>query len=128
MAYIDEAFYEDEYFGVDAGAEFNRFAKRASDDIDANTMNSIALADLDAAQLAGVKNATAAQVEFYVQNGDTYNESETAGSEQIGSYSRNTGYQQRKSSVALCPRARSYLEQTGLMSRAVAMIGPRRCV
>lgn len=120
MAYITLAYYTDTYFGVSAGSDFNRLAARASDDIDIATMHGIVEADLTAAELAMVQKATCAQVEYYVQNGDTYNEPETAGSEQIGSFQRSTGYQQRKSPTALCPRAAAYLEQSGLMGRGVA--------
>lgn len=120
MAYITLAFYTDTYFGVSAGSDFNRLAARASDDIDIATMHSIVEADLTAIELLLVQKATAAQVEYYVQNGDPYNEPETAGSEQIGSFQRSISYQQRKSPAALCPRALAYLEQSSLMGRGVA--------
>jgi len=120
MSYITQTYYDDTYFGVDAGTEFNRLAARASDDIDIATRYQIVVADLTAAELAMVQKATAAQLEFYVQNGDPYNEPESAGSEQIGSFQRSTGYQQRKSPAALCPRAVAYLEQSGFMNREVA--------
>lgn len=119
MSYITESYYTSTYYGVAAGTDFARLAARASDDIDIATRFQIVVADLTAAELAMVQKATAAQVEFYVQNGDMYNEPEVAGSESIGTYQRNTGYQQRKSPAALCPRAIAYLEQSGLMNREV---------
>ncbi len=123
MSYIDLAYYSDTYFGVDAGADFPRLAARASDDIDLATGHSFVFGSLTEPVLTLVKKAVCAQVEVYVQNGDTYNDGENAGSEQIGSFSRTVGYQQRKSPAALCPRARAYLEQTGLMFRGVEVLG-----
>lgn len=123
MAYIDATYYTNTYYGKSAGTDFDRYAARSSDDIDMACMQSIVLADLDPLQLELVKKATCAQVEWYVSQGDLYNESEQAGSEQIGGYSRNIGLTQRKSPVALCPRAMAYLEQTGLTNRAALIIG-----
>jgi hypothetical protein len=79
-------------------------------------LNAIVLDDLDETQLALLKKAVAAQVEYYVTNGDEYNVG-TANSESIGSYS--TSGATAKNPAALCPRARAYLEQTGLMFRGV---------
>lgn len=56
-------------------------------------------------------------------NGDEYNASERAGTMSLGSFSQTTGYQQRKSPAALCPRAVAYLEQTGLMYRGAEVLG-----
>lgn len=118
MSYITQSYYDSTYFGVSAGTDFARLAARASDDIDIATMYGIVLADLTAAELAMVQKATCAQVEHYVQNGDTYNEAESAG-EQIGSY-KAPAQATRKNPMALCPRAVAYLEQSGLMGRAVS--------
>ena len=120
MAYIDETYYENTYYGVDAGTDFARLAARASDDIDMATRYSIVLADLDAGQLALVKKATCAQVEFYVQNGDTYND-QAGGSESIGSYSHSGG---PVKAPAVSPRSVAFLEQSGLMGRQVETLGP----
>lgn len=126
MAYITLSYYKTDYLGVDPSDDtaLTRAIARASDDVDMQTGYGIVLADLDAAQLAMVQKATAAQAEFYVQNGDTYNSGEQAGSENIGAYGRTVGYQQRKSPVSLCPRARAYLEQSGLMYRGIRVLGP----
>lgn len=122
MSYTTQAFYDDTYFGVDVGTEFNRLAARASDAIDLATKQSIVVADLAADQLLLVQKACCAQIEFFFQNGDTFNEPETAGSEQIGSFQRSTGYQQRKSPAALCPVALSFIEQSGLMFRGADIL------
>lgn len=119
MAYIDSTYYQSTYYGVDAGTDFARLAERASDDVDMATQYGIVVADLSAADLAMVKKAVCAQVEFYVENGDTYNDS-SDGSESIGKFSRSTA--SRKSPASLCMRARQYLEQTGLMYRGVSVL------
>lgn len=123
MSYIDSTYYTSTYYGISAGSDFDRYAMRASDDVDLACMGSIVVADLGSRQLELVKKATCAQVEWYVNQGDIYNQSEQAGQEQIGSYSRNVGLTQRKSPVAMCPRAMAYLEHTGLTNRAAAIIG-----
>lgn len=120
MSHIDLAYYSDTYFGVDAGADFPRLAARASDDIDLATGHSFVFGSLAEPALTLVKKAVCAQVEFYVQNGDTYNEY-AAGGESIGSFSRSAGAAGSKPS-ALCPRAKAYLEQTGLMFRGVEVL------
>ena len=123
MAHITAAYYSSSYFGESAGDQFDRLAARASDDIDMATRFQVNPNILSAAQMDLVRKATAAQVEWYVLNGDTYNSQDT--SESIGSYSRTGG----KSAItgrpaALCPRAAAFLEQTGLLARNVAMLTP----
>lgn len=120
MAYITKDYYTKTYYGIDAGSEFDRLAARASDDIDLATMGQIAIEELSLQQLALVQKATAAQVEFYVINGDTFNDS-LAGDEHLGSYSRSG--RQTANPAALCARAKAYLEQAGLMSRVVKVLG-----
>jgi hypothetical protein len=123
MAYIDSTYYTSTYYGTSAGSSFDKYASRASDDIDMACMHSIVLADLDALQLALIKKATCAQVEWYVAQGDLYNEQGSASSESIGGYSRSGGGNASKSPIALSPRAMAYLEQSGLTNRACAIIG-----
>lgn len=126
MAYITLSYYKTDYLGVDPSDDtaLTRAIARASDDVDMQTGYGIVLDDLDAAQLAMVQKATAAQAEFYVQNGDTYNEAGQVSGERIGSYSRSGGAAASKSQSSLCPRARAYLEQSGLMSRGIRVLGP----
>lgn len=136
MAYVTESYYETTYFGVDAGAYFNRLAARASDDITAacpmadkdSTGEVLDQAALTVEQLALLKKATCAQIEWYVQNGDDYNEASGGNGARIGSYSEGSGGASIKRAAGLAPRAKGYLEQSGLMSRAIHVIGsPRRC-
>jgi len=136
MAYVTESYYETTYFGVDAGADFNRLAARASDDITAacpmmpkdSTGEALDQTDFTVEQIALLKKATCAQIEWYVQNGDDYNDASGGGGSRIGSYSEGSGGASVKKAAGLAPRAKGYLEQSGLMSRAVHVIGsPRRC-
>jgi hypothetical protein len=124
MAHITAAFYNDEYFGAPAEDQFPRYAARASDDIDITAGEPLNIDALPESQRILVKKATAAQVEWYVQNGDTYNEPQ-GGGESIGSYSRSglAGGHSSPSPAALSPRARAYLDQSGLMYRAVRILG-----
>lgn len=115
-AYIDATYYNSTYFGKSAGTEFDRLAARASDDVDIACLNQIVLADLDEVQLSLLKKAVAAQIEYYVVNGDEYNESGVSG-ESIGSFS--TSGARVKNPASLCPRSMAYLEQTGLMFRGM---------
>ena len=120
MAHISAAYYNDEYFGAPAGDLFPRYAARASDDIDLAIGEALDVDALPESQRNLVKKATAAQVEWYAQNGDTYNEPQ-GGGESIGSFSRSG--QAGGSPAALSPRARAYLDQSGLMYRAVRILG-----
>lgn len=121
MAYIDAQYYNSFYYGVPVGADFARLAKRASDDVDIACNYGIVLDDLSPQQLEQLKNAVAAQIEYYVENGDEYNSSVAGGSVSVGSYSESAGSGQR-SPAALCPRAMAYLEQTGLMFRGAEVL------
>lgn len=127
MPYITLAYYKTDYLGVDPQDDtaLARAIARASDDVDMQTMHGIVLANLDAAQLALVQKATAAQAEYYVQNGDTYNEAGGSGSERIGSYSRGGSSGSSGSrGQSFAPRAMAYLEQSGLMYRGARILGP----
>ena len=123
MPYITLDYYKTTYLGIDPQDDtaLSRAIARASDDIDMHTGFGIALADLDEAQLDQVQRATAAQAEFYVQNGDTYNEAAAGGSERIGSYS-TSGAAARSSGGGLSSRAVRYLEQSGLMYRGARIL------
>jgi len=127
MSYVDQTYYTDTYYGKDAGMDFDRYAMRASDDIDAACLQSIVLPELDAMQLTLLKKATCAQIEWYVVQGDVYNDQPSnGGNETIGGYSNSRGGNQSSSgrpSIALSPRAMAYLEQTGLTNHAAKIVG-----
>lgn len=130
MSYVTESYYETTYYGVDAGSNFNRYAARASDDITAMcpmmkkdaTGEALDLTELSTTQLALLQKATCAQIEWYVNNGDDYNDSQDVVGESIGNWSRQSSLTQRRAAGGLAPRAMVYLEQSGLMSRAVAIL------
>lgn len=135
MAYVLEAYYTSTYFGVSAGSDFSRFAARASDDITSAcpmaakdaTEEALDLTVLTVKQLALLKKATCAQIEWYVANGDEYNESQAVGGERIGNFSRQSNLTQRKGPAALSPRAMAFLEQSGLMFRGAEVFGQLSC-
>jgi hypothetical protein len=134
MSYVLESYYTGTYFGASAGTDFNRLAARASDDItNACPMQArdalgeaLDLTGLSLEQVALLKKATCAQIEYYVQNGDDYNDGASGSGARIGSYSEGTsGRVAVKNPAGLAPRASAYLEQSGLMARAVKVIGRR---
>ena len=109
MSYIDSAFYKNVYLGQDAGTDFARLEMRASDDID-NACDGFVFDELEDWRKELVKRAVAAQVEYYVVNGETYNNVESGGS--LGSFSAP---QNRHRTLA--PRATEYLYAAGLLTR-----------
>lgn len=125
MSYADSTYYLTTYLGTDPGnsTELNRALARASDDVDLATQFGIVEADLSSQNLTLVKKANCAQAEFYVMNGDTYNEPEKAESISILSFSQNKALTQPKPVGGLCARAMQFLEQTGLMERRAALVG-----
>lgn len=125
MAYADSTYYLTTYLGTDPAnsTALNRALARASDDVDLATQFGIVEADLSAQKLTLVKKATCSQAEFYVMNGDTYNEPEKAESVSILSFSQNKALTQPKPTGGLCARAMQFLEQTGLMERRAVLAG-----
>lgn len=114
MSYIDSAFYKNVYLGQDAGTDFARLEMRASDDID-NMCNGFIFDKLEDWRKELVKKAVAAQVEYYVVNGETYNDVENGGS--LGSYSAPQSKHR-----TLAPRAAEYLFDAGLLTRIARVI------
>ena len=123
--YADSTYYLTTYLGVDPAnsTALNRALARASDDVDLATQFSIDLLTISATNLTLVKKANCAQAEFYVMNGDTYNEPEKAESVSILSFSQNKALTQPKPTGGLCARSMQFLEQTGLMERRAALVG-----
>jgi hypothetical protein len=116
MPYIDSDYYKTTYLGKDPGdsSELARLIARASDDVDLACRGPVAEGSVLADVFALVKKATAAQVEYYVLNGDGYNEDQTVGGESIGGWSRQVNLTQQRPAMSLCPRAQAYIDQTGL--------------
>jgi hypothetical protein len=119
--FITVDYYKDEYFGTDdSDANITKAITRASDDI--NAMCNWQIDDITnytGIQLDLLKKATAAQTEWYINNGDAYNYSEME-DVSIGKFSY-TGKIKGSSKNTLCSRADMYLAQTGLMFRGVGI-------
>lgn len=117
IGFIDLDYYKTIYYGEDPDDDstLTKLIIRASEDINAQTGFQIeSLEDYDEFVKNLIYKATAAQTEWYVLNGENFNDTSN-GSVTIGKFSYS------KSSLAgtngLSSRARMYLEQTGLMFR-----------
>ena len=121
IGFIDLDYYRDIYHGIDdTDDNLTRAIIRATDDINAKTMWAI---DDISTYSVFIRNliykATAAQTEWYINNGDAYNYSEME-DVSIGKFSY-TGKIKGSSKNTLCSRADMYLAQTGLMFRGVGI-------
>ena len=72
--YADINFYKEEYLGEDPQDDvlLNKLLSRASDDVDYYAPE-LEVSELSIKDLELVKKATCAQAEFYVLNGEEYN-------------------------------------------------------
>lgn len=120
--YADYAYYTSTYYG-ESGTEasINTYLRRASEDIDAATRNSVVLSDLINEQITMIKNACCAQAEFYLQQGGY---EEGGANVSLGKFSISGG-ETKKSGGYLCSRAESLLRPSGLLNRGV-MVSPSR--
>lgn len=132
VAYIDAEYYNNEYKGVDAGDDLDRYIERASDLVDQVTGYKIAdLSALHPRIQELVKKATAAQVEFYVLNGGPEGVDGNDGSFNqvaIGSFEYQTARMGQQTPAGkqehrVAPAALAYLEPTGLLYRGVRVYG-----
>lgn len=117
IGFIDINYYLNEYFGANPNDDdlLTRMIIRASEDLDALTGYQITdISEYDAIVKNLIYKATAAQTEYYVLNGENYNEVQTD-SVSIGKYSESGSKVSGK--IKLCARARMFLEQSGLMFR-----------
>src|SRR5690554_5050062 len=132
VAYIDAEYYNNEYKGVDAGDDLDRYIERASDLVDQVTGYKIR--DFEALPpfiQEQVKKATAAQVEFYVLNGGPEGvDGNDGGFNQvaIGSFEYQTARMGQQTPAGkqehrVAPAALAYLEPTGLLYRGVRVYG-----
>jgi len=122
IGFIDLDYYRDIYHGAEGtDDELTKLIIRASDDINAKACWAIDdIADYAVIVRNLIYKATAAQVEWYVINGATYNQSE-ADNVTIGKFSYS-GKIKGSSSNNLCSRATMFLSQTGLMFRGVTVV------
>ena len=130
--YIDYTYYTDEFNGAHVDEEtFKKYAKRATSVIDQAT--NYVLYGQNFEQIAQflqdrVKEATAAQVEFYVVKGGY--EKLDAGSDDIanvtiGSFSYQEGSSNSNASSSakrISPTALEYLKHTGLLYRGIGVV------
>lgn len=123
MAYIDLVYYKTTFSGRIDGLtddEITRFISRASDNIDLIT--DFAISDfnlLTEYQKNCVKKSTAYFTEFFVENGDVFNEAE-GGSESIGSWSSSGG----SGKPQICSEAGMvWIKKSGLINSNVRVGG-----
>lgn len=128
MPYIDRTFFTSFSDAEISETEFPRFSERASDFIDALTMNKIAqaggLTAFSEADQTAIKKATAAQVEYAYYNGglEFFREAGVQSGFTIGKFSVSSGQTQQTPTVdgiAAAPGAISYLRPTGLLYRGI---------
>lgn len=132
MAYITPDYYTNEYKGVDAGKDLEKFIERASDVIDQLTNDVLFGKDVETiAEYLQIKvrKATAAQVEFYVLSGsseevDTGKDTFTNVS--IGSFAYGAGSSQGGSESRdvdrVSPSTLSLLRSTGLLYQGLDVV------
>lgn len=123
MSYIDKIYYKTTYLGIDPGddTELDRYIARASDMVDLLTDGKAADYDnLYTWQQSAIQKATAAITEYFVENGDTWNES-GATSESTGGWSwsgRGSGGER-----VLPKNGIAFLEQADLMRASISCDG-----
>ena len=119
IGFIDLDYYNDIYHGETAtDDELTKLIIRATDDINAKCNWQIDdIGDYAVIIKNLVYKATAAQVEWYVLNGNTYND-DTIGDVTVSKFSYS-GTIKGSSKNNLCSRANMFLEQTGLTFRGV---------
>ena len=134
MGIVDLDYYNNTYIGEPIPtADFPRYEARAEQLINAvcrgayavivDTLPPDALAEL----AANYKNAICAQIEYYLSNGllsvttGTSSEGFTVGKVSVTAGNSSTNAFATRGAAMLSPAAQMYLEQTGLLGRAVAV-------
>ena len=125
MAFIDAAYYTDEFKGTSIPeSKFDRLAELASDVIDGLITVEMTLAEKQAS--ANVKKATAYQLEFMYEHGgiDTilgYSDvgvtHESLGDYSVSNASGRAAFTRTSDGIPVSPLALSYLRKDGLMCR-----------
>lgn len=126
MAFIDAAYYKDEFKGnAIPESKFDRLAELASDVIDG--LITVDMTDEEKKASVNVKKATAYQLEFMFEHGgiDTilgYSDTDIT-SESLGDYSVTTGSSgtasiaKTRDGIPVSPLALQYLRKDGLMCK-----------
>lgn len=123
MSYIDEKYYKDDYMGeLVEETDFPRFSKRASEAVDQMTSYQIVKIGID--NLADhskelIKKATAAQVEYYQENGldVNVNGSSQGDSFSVGKFSVKSETKTNRQAGRFSPAAIGFLSGTGLIQK-----------
>lgn len=128
--YIDEDYYKNKFEGESVEtADFPRFSKRASDVVDQLTSFEIAKKGLDSYDKfiqSLIKQATAAQVEYYQIEGieiDTTGQAESDGFSLSKFSVSSNSTQNNRQSKRVSPSTLAYIEPTGLLKRTGVRIG-----
>lgn len=119
MAYATLTYYKTTYVGEAASdADIEKYLDRASDDIDAITVQAIDTDTMSASQLDLLARATCAQAEGYIQGGD----SSFSGSVGLGGFSMSGVV---KKTGGLFDRAGRYAFRLGLLNRSIGCLPSR---
>lgn len=121
MSYADLIYYKDTYRGYDPDddREIGRALERATDDIALRCGNELVESDYTALQWENVKKANCAQAEYYLLNGEAYNENGGAAFS-LGKFNFSGAGANRSNYSA---RFRQYLSMSGVCSAAVTVRG-----
>jgi hypothetical protein len=125
MAYIDIDYYRNDFMGVEVPDDtaLQRLINRASRDIDVLTRFNITdFENMHVSIQDKIKLATASQVEFLVEYGETASSmgESSGGGFSIGSYSEQKGSSASSWSGRYASSVLDYLLATGLLYRGVA--------
>jgi hypothetical protein len=126
MVYITISYYKTDYLGTDPGDDtvLTRLIARASDMVDLLTARKAQqYDDLYAWQQTAIQKSTAAITEYYVENGDTFNE-DNVSSESTGGWSVSLA---GGSSKKLPDMGIAFLEQADLMRANIDVTGEGYC-
>lgn len=126
MPYIDADYYQNVYAGIapDDPETLNRLIIRASRDIDSLTrFTIIGFEDLHANVQSNIKMATAAQVEYLIEYGETASTIQSGGGFRIGAYSEDGNGTSEGQGVSTAISVEEYLLPTGYLYRGVDVRG-----
>ena len=129
MAIVDYDYYANQYYGeAIAECQFPQYLAKATRAIILITHGRAAdYAVLPAFQQAAIRDAICAQIEYYLSNGllsvttGTSSEGFTVGKVSVTAGNSSTNAFATRGAAMLSPAAQMYLEQTGLLGRAVAV-------
>ena len=123
MSYADLDFYKNTYFGEDPGDDtaINKALSRASDAIDAVCNGPIDTSEIYERQVTDLKKANCAQAEFYILNGEPFNDVEGQ-NVKIGNFSYS-GQSSAGDAGMISERANMYLAMSGLYQGGLPSAG-----